>query len=77
MTDDKQGIAHLDGESSIAFNPFRCKCGCESTGGGIHCNYIRCPKCRRIYEFPFVAGIVLKEVAKAEFGIEPVELEEW
>lgn len=73
---ENRGVAYLDSESELDFNPFRCKCGCLSTGGGHYCNYIKCPRCSRLYKFPLVEGIVMEEVTKTEYGIVPVLLSE-
>lgn len=60
-------------DTDLSFD-FHCKCGARPCGGGTYCNYVKCPKCDRIYEMPL--ELTVKQVEKPPFNIIPKMMEE-
>ena len=61
------------GDTDLSFD-FHCKCGARPCGGGTYCNYLKCPKCQRLYKMPL--ALTVEEVTKTEHGIEPKVMED-
>ena len=73
MTVDAVATIYISWSDTDLSSDFHCKCGAVPIGSGTYCNYLKCPKCSRIYEMPL--ALVVKEVTATKCGIEPKLME--